>query len=219
MSHLTDAARAPYRSETTEPLGADSLEAIVAANPSRRSILQNGLLGLSAIPLYSLTGCFEDGGGNPVTVTPSPPPAPVSFAASFTAVAPNQLDQVTVPSGYSTSVLLKAGDAVETGVTGYSGSFPTPAQAEKWAGGNHDGMEYFGIPGTDANSGGLLAVNFEYPDFNILQAGTPNLATLTADQRAIALSAVGVGVVEVAKGSNGQWAVKAGSPYNKRYTG
>jgi uncharacterized protein len=220
MSHLTDAARAPFRSETGAALGDNSLEAIIHANPSRRSILRNGLLGLSAVPLYSLTGCFDDnGGGSDVIVAPPPPPAAVSFAASFSSVPANQLDQVTVPSGYSVRTIFSAGDLVETGAAAYSGSFPTPAQAEKWAGGNHDGMEYFGIPGVDANVGGLLAINFEFPDFNILQAGTYNAATATPDQKAIALSAVGVGVIEIAKGSDGNWAVKAGSPYNKRYTG
>uniref|UniRef100_UPI0035C7C316 PhoX family protein n=1 Tax=Sphingobium yanoikuyae TaxID=13690 RepID=UPI0035C7C316 len=91
--------------------------------------------------------------------------------------------------------------------------------AEKWAGGNHDGMEYFELSGTDANSGGLLAMNFEYPDFNILMAGSYDAATATADQKALALSAVGIGVVEIAKASDGKWSVKAGSKYNKRYTG
>src|SRR3546814_3011622 len=33
------------------------------------------------------------------------------------------------------------------------------------------------------------------------------------------LSAVGVAVIEVAKGSDGTWSVKAGSKYNKRHTG
>ena len=43
--------------------------------------------------------------------------------------------------------------------------------------------------------------------------------TATADQKAIALSAVGVAVVEVAKGTDGKFAVKAGLRYNKRYGG
>ena len=58
----------------------------------------------------------------------------------------------------------------------------------------------------------------EYPDFNILMAGSYDAATATADQKALALSAVGIGVVEIAKGTDGKWAVKAGSTYNRRYT-
>lgn len=226
MSHLTDDARAPYRGETDALPGPDSLEAIVAANPTRRTLLRNGLFGLSVLPVMALAACDDTSGDPAVTLPPGPTPTPTptptpppSFAASFAAVAANQNDAVTVPAGYTVDVLLKAGDSVETGAP-YNGSFPaTPAIAEKWAGGNHDGMEYFAFPGVDANNRGLLAMNYEYPDFNILLAGTYNPATATADQKAIALSAVGIGVVEIAKGSDGTWAVQPGSTYNRRYTG
>ena len=220
MSHLTDEARAPYRdAQPTIAAEGNSLEALVAANPGRRSVLKNGLMGLSILPMLgSLAGCGDD---DTAAATPSPTPTPTpapSYAISFASVAANQNDTVTVPTGYTVDVLLKAGDSIETG-TPYSGSFPSAADAEKWAGGNHDGMEYFELSGTDPNSGGLLAVNFEYPDFNILMSGTYNAATATAAQKAIALSAVGIGVVEIAKGSDGKWAVKSGSRFNKRYTG
>jgi secreted PhoX family phosphatase len=226
MSHLTDDARAPYRGDTTDLCAPDSLEAIVAENPSRRTLLRNGLLGLSVLPAAALAACGDNGGEPTVTLppaptptpTPTPTPAPASFAVTFTAVAANQNDTVTVPAGYTVDVLLKAGDSVETGAA-YTGSFPTPAVAEKWAGGNHDGMEYFAFPGADANSRGILAMNYEYPDFNILMAGSYNAATATADQKALALSAVGIGVVEIARGSDGKWTVQPGSTYNRRYTG
>ncbi|CAM8666341.1 MULTISPECIES: PhoX family protein [Sphingobium] len=220
MSHLTDEARAASRAaQPTIDMGANSLEAIVAANPGRRSVLKNGLLGLSILPMLgTLAACGDDDDDSSTpTPTPTPTPAP-SYGISFAAVAANMNDTVTVPTGYTVDILLKAGDSVETG-TPYSGSFPTPADAEKWAGGNHDGMEYYELSGTDANGGGLLALNFEYPDFNILMDGSYDAATATADQKALALSAVGIGVVEIAKGSDGKWAVKAGSKYNKRYTG
>ena len=225
MSHLTDEARAPFRRATDDLNGPDSLEAIVAENPSRRSLLRGGLFGLSVLPVAALAACGDENGAPPVTVTPTPSPTPTptptptaSYAVSFTAVAANQNDAVTVPAGYTVDVLLKAGDSVETGAP-YTGAFPTPAVAEKWAGGNHDGMEYFRIPGVDPDKGGLLAINFELPDFNILMPGTYNPATATADEKALALSAVGIAVVEIAKGGDGKWAVKAGSTYNKRYTG
>jgi len=225
LSHLTDEARAPFRGETDGLPGPDSLEAIVAQNPTRRTLLRNGLFGLSILPVMALAACDDTSGDPTVTLPPNPTPTPTptptpppSFAASFAAVAANQNDAVTVPAGYTVDVLLKAGDSVEAGAP-YTGSFPTPAIAEKWAGGNHDGMEYFAFPGVDANNRGLLAMNYEYPDFNILMAGTYNAATATADQKAIALSAVGIGVVEIAKGSDGKWAVQAGSTYNRRYTG
>jgi len=226
MSHLTDDARAPFRGEMDIVPGPDSLEAIVAANPTRRSLLRNGLLGLSVFPVMALAACDEASGDPTVTLPPGPAPTPTptptpppSFAASFAAVAANQNDAVTVPAGYTVDVLLKAGDSVESGAP-YAGSFPaTPAIAEKWAGGNHDGMEYFAFPGVDANNRGLLAINHEYPDLNILMAGSYNATTATADQKALVLSAVGISVVEIAKGADGKWAIQAGSTFNRRYTG
>ncbi|HKT75233.1 MAG TPA: alkaline phosphatase PhoX, partial [Sphingobium sp.] len=180
MSHLTDEARAPFRdAQPTITAGDDSLEAIVAANPGRRSVLKNGLLGLSLLPMLgALAACDDDEDGGSPSPTPSPTPTPTpaaSYAIAFAPVAANQNDTVTVPAGYTVDVLLKAGDSVETG-TPYSGSFPTPADAEKWAGGNHDGMEYFDLSGTDANAGGLLAINHELADYNILFSGSYNAA-------------------------------------------
>ena len=223
MSHLTDEARAPFRdAEPKIDAGDNCLEAIVAANPARRSVLKNGLLGLSMLPMLgALAACGDDDDSSFPTPSPSPTPTPTpapSYSIAFAPVAANQNDTVTVPTGYTVDVLLKAGDSVEAG-TPYSGSFPTPADAEKWAGGNHDGMEFFELSGVNANAGGLLAINHELPDYNILFSGSYNAATATADQKALALSAVGISVVEVAKGTDGKWAVKAGSRFNKRYTG
>ncbi len=224
MSHLTDEARASSRAlEPRIESGDNCLEAIVAANPGRRSVLKNGLLGLSILPMLGALAACGDDDDNSASPSPTPSPTPTpapapSYAIAFAPVAANQNDTVTVPAGYSVEVLLKAGDSVEAG-TPYSGSFPSPADAEKWAGGNHDGMEYFSLSGTDANVGGLLAINHELPDYNILFSGSYNAATATADQKALALSGVGISVVEVAKGSDGKWAVKAGSKFNKRYSG
>ncbi|QDC38519.1 PhoX family protein [Sphingobium fuliginis] len=226
MSHLTDEARAAFRDAQPKiTAGEDSLESIVAANPARRTVLKNGLLGLSMLPMLgALTACGDDDdSGSPTpTPTPTPTPAPApSYAINFAPVAINGNDTVTVPAGYTVDVLLKAGDSVETGTAYAPGSFPgSAAQTNFWAGGNHDGMEFFELSGVDPNSGGLLAINHELPDYNILfSSGTYNAATATADQKAIALSAVGVSVVEVAKGTDGKFAVKAGSRFNKRYSG
>lgn len=224
MSHLTDEARAAFRDAQPKiTAGENSLESIVAANPARRTVLKNGLLGLSMLPILgALTACGDDeASGSPApTPTPTPTPAP-SYAIAFASVAINSNDTVTVPAGYTVDVLLKAGDSVEAGTAYVPGSFPGSAsQTNLWAGGNHDGMEFFDLSGVDPNGGGLLAINHELPDYNILFAsGTYNAATATADQKALALSAVGVSVVEIAKGTDGKFAVKAGSRFNKRYSG
>ncbi|WP_336957746.1 PhoX family phosphatase [Sphingobium aquiterrae] len=223
MSHLTDEARAPYRAaQPTIDLPEQSLEALVAANPARRTIIKNGLMGLSILPLLgTLAACGEDDGTStptPTPGTPTPSPAP-SYSIAFTSVPMNTNDVVTVPAGYTVDVMFSAGDIVEAGAPGYKGAYQPAAETEKQAGGNHDGMEFYALAGVDPNSGGLLAINHELPDYNILFAGSYDAATATAEQKAQALSAVGVSVIEIARGTDGKWAVKAGSKYNKRYTG
>lgn len=224
MSHLTDEARAPYRDaqgEMTVP--GQSLEELVAANPARRTILKGmGLvsaLGLSGM----LAACGDEDNVQTPTPTPTPPTStpPVSFAVAFTPVAANQNDTVTVPAGYVAETLFSAGDAVVAGATAWSqGSFLDSTAAEKVAGGNHDGMHFFELPNVNPNQGGLLAINHELPDYNILFPGSSyNAATATAEQKKIALSAVGVSVIEVTKASDGKWSVRKDSAFNKRYTG
>src|SRR3546814_19000428 len=104
MSHLTDEARAPYRRATDDLNGPDSLEAIVADNPSRRSILGKGLLGLSVIPAVVLAGCDDD---NPVVTqpptptpspTPPPPPTPDRSEPHFHPLVAKEEDRVTATS-------------------------------------------------------------------------------------------------------------------------
>lgn len=225
MSYITDEARAASRAALpTIDMGDQTLEAIVAANPARRTILRNGLLGLSILPMMGvLSACGEDDGssvpgGSSPTPTPTPTPA-VSYAINFASVPANLDDKVTVPAGYTVDVMFSAGDIVEAGAPGYKGAFQPSSETEKQAGGNHDGMEFFEIAGVDANTGGLLAINHEVADYNILFSGDYNAATATTEQKALALSAVGVSVIEIAKGSDGKWAVKQGSKFNKRYTG
>lgn len=231
MSYLTDEARASSREAAGYvDVPGQSLEEIIAANPARRTVLKNGLATISMLGIAPvLSACDDDNDDDDVAgVTPppvaAPPPPVVSFAVGFAAVAMNTNDTVTVPAGYVAETLFSGGDAVPSGATGYSG---TPGVTlgsvvtERWAGGNHDGMHFFELPGSDANARGLLAINHEYPDDRILFAGgtLPSAATATPEQRAVVLSAVGVSIIEVQKGANGTWFVNRTSAFNKRITG
>lgn len=225
MSHLTDDARAPYRAAQPDAhMPGETLADIVAANPARRTVLRStvglfGLFGMSGM----LAGCDDDSPEPtppPPTASPSPTPQ-VSYAVTFSPVAENLNDAVTVPTGYVAEPLFVAGDPVLPGAKAYDGSLLTVAQSEALAGGNHDGMHYFAIPNVNPQNGGLLAINHEYPDVNLLfpNSQLPSAATATAEQKALALSAVGVSVVELQRASDGKWSVKRDSIYNRRYTG
>lgn len=224
MSHLTDDARAPFRtSENGIAVPGNHLEELVAANPARRTVLRStvglfGLFGMSSM----LSGCDDDEREpEPIPVaTPSPTPQ-VSYAVTFSPVAENLNDTVTVPTGYVAETLFAAGDPVLPGARAYDGTLLTVAQSEALAGGNHDGMHYFALPNVNPQNGGLIAINHEYPDLNLLfpNGALPAAATATAEQKALALSAVGVSVIEVQRASDGKWSVRRDSIYNRRFTG
>lgn len=217
MSYLTDRAReesaaAKGRTEVQNVPGQMFEEILQNAQIQRRTLLR-GSFGASLAAMFSgglLSAC---GGGDD---TPAPAE---SYAVGFKRVTATIGDTVVVPEGYTVDVMFSAGDAVVAGATAFTGSFLTSAQTEQIAGGNHDGMHFYPLPGTDANKRGLLAINHELPDYRVLFAsGSYTAGTATAEDKKIALSAVGVSVIEVQE-TNGKWALKADSAYNKRYTG
>lgn len=228
MSYLTDEFRAKKRAEQgVVTVEGQMLEDIVAANPSRRTMLKSGF-GLSMLSVFGVTslaacgGSDNDdnntGGTNPTT------PA-LNYGVTFTPItkvtdrANPLFDAVIVPNGYVAEVLFSAGDPVVAGSTGYKGAFQTSAETERQGGGQHDGMHFYAIPNVDPQKGGLLAINHEALDTAILFAGSYNAATATAEQKKIALSNVGVSVIEVQRADDGKWSVKQNSTFNKRYTG
>src|SRR3546814_8723843 len=85
---------------------------LVAANPDRRRLLKNGLLGLSILPFAGvLSACDDDEASATPTPGPTPthtPPPSMSYDVNFTAVPPNLNDTVTVLKGYVAEALFKA---------------------------------------------------------------------------------------------------------------
>ncbi|WP_420225469.1 PhoX family protein [Pigmentiphaga litoralis] len=226
MSYLTDEFRAKKRAEQgVVTVEGQMLEDIVAANPGRRTMLKSGF-GLSMLSVFGVTSLAACGGSDDNDNGTSTPTNPaLNYGVTFTPIAKvtdraNPLfDAVIVPNGYVAEVLFSAGDPVVAGSTGYKGAFQTSAETERQAGGQHDGMHFYAIPNVDPQKGGLLAINHEALDSAILFEGSYNAATATAEQKKIALSNVGVSVIEVQRADTGKWSVKQNSTYNKRYTG
>ncbi|MGY8525673.1 PhoX family protein [Paracidovorax citrulli] len=229
MSYLTDKARAKSRAaEGYVTVPGKMLEDIVAANPERRKVLRGGL-SLSLLSVFGSTSLLAACGGDdddapapaPAPAPGPTEPAPLDYSIRFTPVADKvTADTVTVPENYTVQVLFSAGDAVEIGSVGYSGTPLSSAETERLAGGQHDGMHFFEIPGVDPLKGGLLAINHENLDSEILFGADFDYdeATATPEQKRLALSHVGVSIIEV-EFVDGKWAVKRDSRYNKRYTG
>ncbi len=221
MSFLTDKYRAASRERKQLPaIPGQMMEDVLAQVPVQRRTLLRGGFGATVAAAFGgsalLTAC---GGGSDAAAAPEVPGEPaVDYSVTFRGVPASVGERVVVPEGYTAEVLFAAGDAVVAGATPYTGTFLDAAGYEQVAGGQHDGMHFFPLEGVDPNQGGLLAINHEALDSAILFAGGYNAGTATAEQKKIALSAVGVSVIEVER-VDGKWAVKRDSRFNKRYTG
>lgn len=145
---------------------------------------------------------------------------------SFTAVPKNLDDKVTVPAGYTATVLYRLGDPLAAGVAPYANDGTDTNFAQR-AGDHHDGLYYYGLAATgsardDNNSErGLLAMNHENITENYLHPnGQTGNGTTIPRPEAEALKEIechGVSVVEVRR-QNGAWSYVQGSSLNRRIT-
>jgi hypothetical protein len=147
-------------------------------------------------------------------------PAKLDFAA----VAKNLNDIVTVPAGYTVTVLYRLGDPILAGVPAYANN-GTDTNFAGRAGDHHDGMAFFGLAVTGAsrddasNARGLLVMNHENISQRYLHPnGATNVGGVRPEAEAIKeIEAHGVSIVEVARGASG-WAYVQGAPLNRRIT-
>jgi secreted PhoX family phosphatase len=188
----------------------------------RRGLLRGGMAGaIGAIfAPVALTAC--GGGDDDVQLSPVAP-APAPQALAFTAVAKTTADKSTVPDGYSARVLIACGDPMAAGVPAYKND-GTDTNYDQRSGDCHDGIQYFGLSATgtrdDASSSrALLASNHEYITPVLLHAGGPTANPRPASETDIEVACHGVSIVEVAKGTNGQFAYVQNSTFNRRITG
>ena len=175
MNKPVDLPARDFNDEDSNTSSNPSFDSVLAARLSRRSLLR-GSVGTAATALLgglSLAACGGD----------DDDPAPVAATETllgFTAVAKSLDDKLTVPTGYTASVLLAVGDPLVAGVTAYRND-GTDSGFHQRSGDNHDGMEYFGLSATGTpdpagNDRALLGTNHEYVKLPFLHANgtTPN---------------------------------------------
>jgi secreted PhoX family phosphatase len=201
-------------------------------DPARRGLLRGGF-GVAALSFIGgtslLAGC---GGDDDAFAAPAPAPAPAlarPASLGFAAVPKSLGDAVTVPSGYTASVLLRLGDPMAAGVAAYlnNGTDAAASYAQR-AGDHHDGMHYFGVSagGTfsaTASDRALLVQNHEAITPVFLHPGGPTISgTGTAAARTVADEVLkefyvhGVSIVEINRASSGTWSYKQDSSFNRR---
>ena len=168
MNKPMDMPKRDFDDEDSNTSPNPTFDSVLAARLSRRSLLRGGV-GTAATAVFgglSLAACGGDDASPPAPTAPTAPAAPTETLLGFTAVAKSLEDKVTVPAGYSASLLIAVGDPLAAGVATFKND-GTDTGYDKRSGDNHDGMEYFGLSATGTpdpanNDRALLGTNHEY---------------------------------------------------------
>jgi secreted PhoX family phosphatase len=216
MTQLID-----FNDENSNTSNNPSFDSVLQARLSRRGVLRGGVGTMGATLLGGL-GLSACGGGDALAEQPA-----TAALLGFNAVAKSLADMVTVPVGYTASVIYALGDPLTAATTAYKND-GTDVDFENRAGDHHDGMEWFGLdasgkPSTSSTARGLLAMNHEATTDEKLSSffihadgGTSTLPRPAAEvDKETALH--GVSVVEV-KNTGGKWATVQDSAFNFRLT-
>ncbi|MEV0588562.1 PhoX family phosphatase [Nonomuraea sp. NPDC050310] len=190
---------------------------IAAKALSRRGMLRAGALGAVVVGVGAA-------GAVPALADPGAEPEVAANGFGwgrgdlrFTPVAPNTADALTVPQGYSSSVVVRWGDPVLPDAPAFDFDNQSAAAQAKQFGYNCDYVTLFPM----GHHRALLWVNHEYTDENLMFRGYTNGAAATEEQIRIALAAHGGSVVEIERrGNTGDWKLvtRGRRRYNRRIT-
>jgi len=125
-------------------------------------------------------------------------------------------ENLHVPDGYQTEVLLRWGDPIFPSVREFSIDNQSEDDQLKRFGYNNDFVGF--IPFKEGSSDhGLLVVNHEYTCSHLMYPGSPRSWDLSQEQIDMDMAAHGMAVVEV-KRDGGKWECVIESKYNRRIT-
>ncbi|HEX8056501.1 MAG TPA: alkaline phosphatase PhoX [Novosphingobium sp.] len=149
-----------------------------------------------------------------VTVSPA--------VLGFTAVAKSQADVVSVPAGYTATVVYRTGDPIAAGVSAYANDGSDSGFAQR-AGDHHDGMYYFGLsaagtPDLTSSTRAVMCINHENINQAYLHPNGATSGTRPYDEVLKEVECHGISVVEFAQGTGGAWGYVQNSAYNRRIT-
>lgn len=204
---------------------------ILEQHISRRSLITKAASGAVALTLAStLTGCNDsddDSGSNNGGTTPvDPNKKPEKL--TFTAVAKNHNDIVTVPEGYEANVIYALGDSINPNFGEWDdNNIPSGPSFQFRSGDCHDGMHYFGLNTStnrfdeSASAQGLLVMNHEYINQTFLhQKGPTKVDGRRPEDEVIReTNAHGVSIVYIKKDAATQKVtIDKNSIFNRRIT-
>jgi secreted PhoX family phosphatase len=187
----------------------EAFEQVLTRRLSRREVLRSATLASSVAIIGSAAMDVDTAA------------AQRASGLSFTGVAPGapDVDDVKVPEGYYTRTLIRWGEPLTASAPTHNVWEQTPAAQREQFGYNCDFVGFLPFPyGSGASSRGLLVVNHEYTNEELMFAGY-NPDSPSANQVDVAIAAHGMSVVEVQRAADGSWSYVRGSQYNRRVTG
>ncbi len=197
-----------------------TFQSVLERRLSRRNVLRGSLSGaVAGLFAASPVAALARNAFLPTTAAGSSARA-LNPALGFDAIPVTRSDTATLPFGYKAQVLVPWGTPITGSYPAYDGvNGNSGAEQEQQVGSHHDGIHYFPLA-DDPNGHGLLCINHEYVDQNLLHAGGPTVVggvRTVADQVRKEIAAHGVTVVEVRRDGNGAWDAVRGK-YNRRIT-
>ena len=177
---------------------------------SRRAALRGAAVatGAGAVGLAALSPAAADRGPD----RPHPAPRP-----RFKNVLPNNRDEVSVPKGYDHHVIVRWGDPVLPDAPEFDFENQTAQAQARQFGYNCDYVGFF----TLGDDRGLLWVNHEYTNEELMFAGYTGGADADPEWIRVAMAAHGGSVVELERvDGTGQWRLvtEGERPFNRRIT-
>lgn len=200
----------------TNPSGNATLGEVIATRFGRRDILR-GALAVAAIsatvsPLALAAADTANAQG-----------ATDASAFRFKEVAAGVDANHHVAEGYDADVLIRWGDKVLPDAPAFDPRKQSADAQARQFGYNNDFVGYIPL---DGSRRGLLVVNHEYTNEELMFPGIgqqdtkdANFKAMTKDLVDIEIMAHGGSVLEVARGADGKWSVVANSRYARRITG
>lgn len=192
----------------------ETFEQVLQRRVARRKFLMSSI---GALPALAAAGSL---------LKPSEAKAAPVDGLNFAPISLMKNDQVTVPAGYRSQVLISWGDPVLPGAPAFNNATITPEIQRQQFGFNCDFLGYFPfshLPVSQQDGGGrnsrwgLLTVNHEYTDPRLMFPGyDPDFPTFNEVNTEIA--AHGLSVVLVYRMYD-EWRYWSGSRYNRRIHG
>lgn len=191
-------------------------DVIDRVDATRRRLIQGGVAAVALASVGGMTPAGRRGTAQAATV-PSRLPG-IGFAsvpANRTPVA----DWVQVPAGYTVQVLVAWGDPIMPGGAPFTGTArETAADQLRQFGMHNDGMHFFpNDPGRRSSERGILCVNNEYTQEELLYADGRVGAGYTLAKTRKSQAAHGVSIVELRR-QRGKWLVDRHSSLARRLT-